>query len=164
MSEDIALQILELARWAPSGDNTQPWRFEVLDARRLVVHGHDTRDYCVYDLDGHPSQMSIGALLETMAIAASTVQLAMVATRREQAPDTEPTIDVSFLPAPALEADPLADYISEVPGVDERALLRKARKLIKRKVINGCDCGCPGYYTFAGEQLPVSMWLSETGS
>ena len=64
----------------------------------------------------------------------------------------------------AIARDPLADYISEVPGVDERALLRKAHKLIKRKVINGCDCGCPGYYTFAGEQLPVSMWLSETGS
>ncbi|HWW68783.1 MAG TPA: nitroreductase family protein, partial [Duganella sp.] len=69
-------QILELARWAPSGDNTQPWRFEILDARRLIVHGHDTRDHCVYDLDGHPSQISLGALLETMAIAASTFGLA----------------------------------------------------------------------------------------
>jgi hypothetical protein len=60
--------------------------------------------------------------------------------------------------------DPLADYVSEVPGVNERAVLRTARKLIKRKVINGCDCGCPGYFTFAGEELPVSMWLSETGA
>ena len=56
--------ILDLARWAPSGDNTQPWRFEIKDARRLVVHGFDTRAHCVYDLDGHPSQISLGALLE----------------------------------------------------------------------------------------------------
>jgi nitroreductase len=83
-------QILELARWAPSGDNTQPWRFEVLDERRLVVHGHDTRDHCVYDLDGHPSQMSIGALLETMAIAASTFALEMRAIRHNDTPDTRP--------------------------------------------------------------------------
>jgi nitroreductase len=25
----ICEQILDLARWAPSGDNTQPWRFEI---------------------------------------------------------------------------------------------------------------------------------------
>ena len=50
-------QILELARWAPSGDNTQPWRFEIADAQSLVVHGFDTREHCVYDLDGRPSQM-----------------------------------------------------------------------------------------------------------
>ncbi|WP_254452136.1 nitroreductase family protein, partial [Duganella vulcania] len=94
-------QILELARWAPSGDNTQPWRFEILDARRLIVHGHDTRDHCVYDLDGHPSQMSIGALLETMAIAASAHQLEMQATRHNEAPESRPTLTVEFTPAPA---------------------------------------------------------------
>jgi nitroreductase len=118
-------QILELARWAPSGDNTQPWRFEILDARRLVVRGHDTRDHCVYDLDGHPSQMSIGALLETMAIAASAHQLQMLTTRNERAPDTRPTIEVEFVPAPALEPDPLADFI--LPrSVQRRPLSRRA--------------------------------------
>ena len=119
-------QILELARWAPSGDNTQPWRFEILDARRLVVHGHDTRDHCVYDLDGHPSQLSIGALLETMAIAASSFGLALHATRQAAAPETRPTLTVEFTPLPesAREADPLADFI--LPrSVQRRALSRR---------------------------------------
>ncbi|GJI98539.1 hypothetical protein RugamoR57_52570 [Duganella caerulea] len=117
-------QILELARWAPSGDNTQPWRFEILDARRLIVHGHDTRDHCVYDLDGHPSQMSIGALLETMAIAASAHQLEMQATRHNEAPESRPTLTVEFTPAPLLEPDPLADAI--LPrSVQRRALSRR---------------------------------------
>ena len=84
-------QILELARWAPSGDNTQPWRFEILDSHRLVVHGHDTRDHCVYDLDGHPSQISLGALLETMAIAATPFELEMRCMRHSDTPDTRPT-------------------------------------------------------------------------
>ena len=53
----ILEQILDLARWAPSGDNTQPWRFERVDDLHVVVHGFDTRDHCVYDLTGHPSQM-----------------------------------------------------------------------------------------------------------
>lgn len=118
-------QILELARWAPSGDNTQPWRFEVLDGRRLVVHGHDTRDHCVYDLDGHPSQMSIGALLETMAIAASTFALAMRCMRHTDTPDNRPTVSVEFVPTPGIEADPLADAILR-RSVQRRALSRRA--------------------------------------
>src|SRR5437667_416717 len=59
----IVEQILELARWAPSGDNTQPWRFEVLSDDHFVVHGFDTRDWCIYDIDGRPSQLALGALL-----------------------------------------------------------------------------------------------------
>ena len=117
-------QVLELARWAPSGDNTQPWRFEILDARRLVVHGHDTRDHCVYDLDGHPSQISIGALLETMAIAASTFQLEMRAMRHQEAPEHSPTISVEFVPAPELKANPLADAIL-ARSVQRRPLSRR---------------------------------------
>ncbi|NYE61108.1 nitroreductase [Duganella sp. 1224] len=117
-------QILELARWAPSGDNTQPWRFEVLDDRRLVVHGHDTRDHCVYDLDGHPSQMSIGALLETMAIAASTFALAMRAIRHTDTQPHRPTFSIEFLSAPGLDPDPLVDAI--LPrAVQRRPLSRR---------------------------------------
>jgi hypothetical protein len=31
--------ILDLARWAPSGDNTHRWRFEIRSERHLVIHG-----------------------------------------------------------------------------------------------------------------------------
>ena len=68
MSASVVEQILDLARWAPSGDNSQPWRFEILDERRFVIHGHDTRSDCIYDLDGRPSQASLGALIETVEI------------------------------------------------------------------------------------------------
>ncbi|MDC8756178.1 nitroreductase family protein [Janthinobacterium fluminis] len=100
--------ILDLARWAPSGDNTQPWRFEIVDARRIVVHGFDTREHCVYDLDGHPSQISLGALIESLAIAASGHGLQMRALRRADTADNAPTFDVAFEAAPGLGADALA--------------------------------------------------------
>ena len=87
-------QLLDLARWAPSGDNTQPWRFEVIDESHLVIHGADTRDHCVYDLDGRPSQMSLGALIETLAIAASGFGLRADIARRDGLADTRPTFDV----------------------------------------------------------------------
>ncbi len=112
--------ILDLARWAPSGDNTQPWRFQIIDARHIVVHGFDTRDHCVYDLDGHPSQISLGALLESMALAASARGMHMHAARRLAMPDTQPTFDIAFELAPQ-PADPLAAYIMQ-RSVQRRAL------------------------------------------
>lgn len=111
--DSILEGILELARWAPSGDNIQPWRFEIVDARHVVVHGFDTRGHCVYDLDGHPSQISLGALLESMAIAASAHGLHMYVQRRLAASDTQPTFDVAFELELQLAADPLAAFITQ---------------------------------------------------
>ncbi len=121
MMDKILEQILELARWAPSGDNTQPWRFEIAGPRRLVVHGFDTRDHCVYDLDGHPSQISIGALLETMAIAAAAHGLRMDARRRVELPERSPTFDIAFAPDPLVQRDDLVEAIA-TRSVQRRAL------------------------------------------
>lgn len=72
-------EILEQARWAPSGDNTQVWRFTDLDVDAFTVVGRDLRHEMVYDIDGRPSQMSLGALLESIRIAASAFGLAVEA-------------------------------------------------------------------------------------
>jgi sulfur-carrier protein adenylyltransferase/sulfurtransferase len=104
--------ILDLARWAPSGDNTQPWRFEILDPRRFAIHGHDTRDWCVYDLDGSASQIALGALMETIAIAASTRGLGAVFERRPNCPEANPVIDVHLGPEEGLAPDALAEVIT----------------------------------------------------
>src|SRR5436309_11549828 len=88
--------VLDLARWAPSGDNTQPWRFAIDADDKITVFGHDTRAHCVYDLDGHPSQISLGALLETIALAATRFGLSTRITRREGLPEERPVFDVSF--------------------------------------------------------------------
>ncbi|MDG4560861.1 MAG: ThiF family adenylyltransferase, partial [Candidatus Competibacter sp.] len=103
-------QILDLARWAPSGDNTQPWRFEIASDRHLVVHGFDTRDHVVYDLRGHASQLALGGLLETIEIAARGRGLRCEVRRREGMPETRPTFDVKFLDTPA-EPHPLESTI-----------------------------------------------------
>lgn len=71
-------RVLELASWAPSGDNTQPWRFEAIDPLTVIVHGRDTRDHVIYDLRGRPSQLALGALLETARIAAPGAGLDLV--------------------------------------------------------------------------------------
>lgn len=105
-------QILELARWAPSGDNMQTWRFEIAAPDHLVVHAYDTRDHCVYDLDGHPSQIAFGTLLETIAIAASGHGLRADIARRPEGRDTHPVFDVRLVPDPGVVRSPLIDAIA----------------------------------------------------
>lgn len=103
--------ILELARWAPSGDNTQPWRFEVIDDHHLAIHAFDTRDHCVYDLDGHSSQIAHGALLETIVIAASAHGLRAKFSRSPDSPDTRPVYWVGLTPDSRCQPDPLLPYV-----------------------------------------------------
>lgn len=100
-------QILERARWAPSGDNSQPWRFEVLGHDHVLVHAFDTRRHCVYDLEGQASQVSVGAMLETMRIAASAHGRTLRVARRAGAPDELPLVDVWFEAASGVAVDPL---------------------------------------------------------
>jgi len=112
-------RILDLARWAPSGDNEQPWRFEIVADDHFVVHAHDTRDWCVYDLDGRASQIAVGALLETIAIAASAEGLEARFARRTEAPDEKPLIDVHLSRA----ADPAPHRL--LPFVTARVTQRR---------------------------------------
>lgn len=104
-------RILDLARWAPSGDNTQPWRFEILGDEHILLHGFDTRDHVVYDLDGHASQLALGALLETMVIAATTQGRRTEIARRPDTPETHLLFDVRFSPDARVGATPLAAFI-----------------------------------------------------
>ena len=108
---NVVEQILDLARWAPSGDNTQPWRFEIVNACHVVVHGFDTREHCLYDLNGFGSQIAHGALIETLHIAATGFGLRTEISRRRDAPETHPIYDVKFYPDDHVEADPLLPFI-----------------------------------------------------
>ena len=116
-------QILELARWAPSGDNTQPWRFEIVSDERVAVHGFDTRNHVIYDFDGHPSHMAHGALLETIRIAATRFGLNATWTIRPESPDTAPIYDVTLAPDPAIVPDPLLE------SIEKRTVQRRPMKL-----------------------------------
>ena len=133
----VVEQILDAARWAPSGDNSQPWRFELRSDRHVIVHAFDTRRHCVYDLEGRASQLSVGALLETIRIAASAHQLAVRIERRADAPEEHPVFDVRLEEREGLRADPLCSSIrarsvqrkalqTQSLGTDVRARLESA--------------------------------------
>ena len=108
---EVLLKILDLARWAPSGDNTQPWRFEITGSDDVAVRGFDTRDHVLYDFEGHGSHIAHGGLLETIRIAATGFGLQASWSLRPGAPDTAPVYDVQFTETPRLPVDPLFPHI-----------------------------------------------------
>lgn len=64
-------EILNLARWAPSGDNAQPWRFRILDSETVVVRLR-LEATSVYEYrGGEPTLLAGGMLVEALGIAAS---------------------------------------------------------------------------------------------
>lgn len=115
--------ILDLARWAPSGDNVQGWQFEITGERTLTIYFEDTRHHAVYDLKGQASQLSFGCLLETLAIAASGHGLRAEFSRRSlpSEEDWRPIVDVVLLPDPGVLRDPLIDAI-KTRAVQRRAM------------------------------------------
>lgn len=100
-------EILEHAKWAPSGDNEQNWRFEILSQDELVIHGYHTAEELWLDSTGKASLISLGALVENIAIAASAKGYTIAVSQR----DNPYTIKVTFTLEEDLEIDPLSDLI-----------------------------------------------------
>ena len=102
-------RILDMARWAPSGDNDQPWRFERAGPLHLRVHVQYEPDANIYEYaDGRPIWLAVGGLLETLRLAASAHGLAC----RWQADAAGPEcLDVVFRKAAHVAKDPLCDFI-----------------------------------------------------
>jgi len=112
-------QVLNYARWAPSGDNSQCWRFEITDQNSFVIHMSTTQDSVVYDLDGHSSHLAHGILLKTIEIAATKFKTKALITQ-----DCIDDKDIRF--SVVLEGD---DNISQhplVPYIRSRAVQRRS--------------------------------------
>ena len=107
-TDDVG-RILDMARWAPSGDNSQPWRFHV-DGNRirievLVEAGN------IYEFNnGQPTLIAAGGLIETMRIAASDLGYAMAYSYAGEDAGRH-FIDVELTPDAGLRPDPLAGAI-----------------------------------------------------
>lgn len=113
VDRDTLVRILELGRWAPSGDNTQPWRFEIAEDGLIRIHGFDTRDEVVYDFAGHASHIAHGALLETLRIAASAHGCAASWVLRPDGDDRQPVYELHVRRAEGLVVDPLFPFIEQ---------------------------------------------------
>ena len=143
-TKGIAWSILDLARWAPSGDNTQPWRFEVISDDHVVVHAFDTRRHCVYDIDGRASQVSVGALLETVRIAATV--------HGRRARDR-------CAAATSLTSTPSSTFASSERPVSSRPLhLAIRRRSVQRRSLSTRPLDDAAKKTLAEPSVPGTRW------
>ncbi len=129
-------RILDLARWAPSGDNAQPWRFAITGPDSLRIRIRRAADD-VYDYnDGEPTLLAAGFLLETLRIAASTFgRLAWWTYRGREGPDH--LIDVSLAKAPGVAADPLARFVA-IRSVDRRPYRTTPLTAEQKRALEDC--------------------------
>lgn len=100
--------ILNLARWAPSGDNLQPWRFECMGADRIRLHIRFENDF--YDFGGKPTRITSGVMLETLRIAASRYKCGMIWALTSET-STSLIFDITFPMTADQEEDRLAAWI-----------------------------------------------------
>lgn len=163
VSRDILRQILDLARWAPSGDNTQPWRFEIIDDTHLRVFGHDTRDHILYDYEGHASHIAHGALLETIRIAATGFGLQTGWQIQSAGDHRNPVYKLSFAADPTVRKDVLFDHIKT--RVVQRRPMRTTRLTAAQRealvVAAGPDYRVQLFEPFAARRAMAGMlWNS----
>jgi len=109
-------RILDLTRWAPSGDNGQPWRFRIdgEDAVTIFVHHEAGTNPYEYN-NGQPTLLSVGHLLETMRIAASRygrrVEWSHQRTGQTANGSHDDQIAVRLPRQPGLRPDPLEGFV-----------------------------------------------------
>lgn len=107
-----AERVLQLARWAPSGDNLQQWRFTLTGENSFRIHG-DNQSRDVYFLTPWPKMLALGALLETVAIAATGEGMAARMERPAGSSDSDREIifDVTLTPEERPSKSPLFSFI-----------------------------------------------------
>lgn len=126
-------EILELGRWAPSGDNIQPWRFRVLDAATVAVDVRQEATGRLYEYrGGEPTLLAVGMLMETLRVAATFWQRGM--TCEDLA---VPGLVLRFPAAPDTPEDPLVSYLT-LRSVDRRAYTRRRLVLSEKQALEAC--------------------------
>lgn len=111
-------RVLDLARWAPSGDNTQPWLFEDIEDERVTVRMDPKTLDNPYEFNyREPAKLAFGALLETIRIAGTRFGQKVVWSLREES--GLPVADVSVMPDDHMEENFLSRYI-KIRSVDRQ--------------------------------------------
>ena len=132
----LAEQVLDLARWAPSGDNAQSWRFKLKDETSFVILASDTSEHCVYDADRHSSHIAHGMLLETIHIAASQYQCKI----KYDIDDSDVSltkIHVSLIQDESIVTNDLAQYI-KIRSVQRRPMGSRALTDKEQQILQSC--------------------------
>lgn len=135
-SETIIDYIIKAGIQAPSGDNAQPWRFQVHD-NTIQVFLDQRADNSFFNYNQYATIISCGAALENMRLAASQLGLKAIS---ETFPDERRKNWIASLTLKAGEnnSDPLSNLIWERctnrKGYEKRPLHPRAMKRVRAVV------------------------------
>ncbi len=120
--QSLAEQVIDLARWAPSGDNEQPWRFSIMDDTRFRVLIRPANPDNPYEFArGRPVWLAAGGLLEAVSLAANRLNASasIGPLPLDDAASKGLTLqyDVELRPGAVQEIDPLCRFL-ETRSVD----------------------------------------------
>jgi nitroreductase len=128
-------EILNLARWAPSGDNAQPWTFRVIDPETVQVDIRHSPDNVYEYRNGEPTWLSVGMLIETMRIAATGWQRGMV--WEQGTPHSPASLIVRFPQTGSLNIDPLLSFVT-LRSVDRNAYRPRPLSISEKAALDAC--------------------------
>ena len=126
-------EILDLGRWAPSGDNVQPWRFRILDDATVAVELRQDATGRIYEYrDGEPTLLAVGMLMETLRVAATFWQRGMT-----WDDPVLPGLVLRFPPAPGAPPDPLLSFLT-LRSVVRRGTTRRRLTPGEKQALEAC--------------------------
>lgn len=103
-------KILDDAVFAPSGENCQPWIFEVKN-NILYVFNDPLADLSVYNFELHGSYIAHGALIENIAISARASGFDVIVKFFPDSNDADLVAVIEFLQQEDIINDPLYEFI-----------------------------------------------------
>ena len=115
--------IIDLAVCAPSGDNCQPWRFEIIGKSTLHLFNLPERDNSLYGSKQRPSFIAHGALLENIAIASTHFGLTTSINLFPESRVPNFVASINFLES-AVQENPLFSFL-ERRATNRKAYLRE---------------------------------------
>lgn len=131
------LDILDRARWAPSGDNCQPWTFEIFPGKdrvriHLVQDVDNVYEYC----NGRPAWIGVGTLIENISLVSSVYGITCSIAEISDFVEGQGYVDVNFSSDDACYPDDLEKFI-ELRSVERKALsLRDFDSQVEGQLIN----------------------------
>ncbi|HQF57468.1 MAG TPA: hypothetical protein PK831_03150 [Candidatus Magasanikbacteria bacterium] len=122
MKKEIILNILKAAVRAPSGDNSQPWRFEVSNNNNIKIYNLPEKDNPIFNYKQRGSHIAHGALIENIIIAAKENGMNVKVNLFPQGTSSDFIAEIDLLPDQSIKKDPLFEFIFK------RAINRKHYK------------------------------------
>lgn len=133
-NDSVLDRVLEAGRWAPSADNTQPWRFHVKNETdfdiELTLDPSNVYEY----RQSEPTLLAAGMLLETMRLRAAHYGHALKWSVESET-ETKVMVSCELALSAAATPEPDLDYMIELRRVERSALRPRALNLAQKQAL-----------------------------